>query len=63
MRPDYEVWLVERGRRGGKPYARRYPLGVPLHLARGLYGKLSDLQLREAHNDLTAERRRREENR
>ncbi len=60
---EYETWLVERGRRNGAPYARRHALQVPLALACGLYERLSDLQLREAINDLTAERRRREENR
>lgn len=60
---DYETWLVEKGRRNGETYTRRHALHVPLALARGLYERLSDLQLREAINDLTAERRRREENR
>jgi hypothetical protein len=58
-RPDYEVWLVEKGRRGGKPYTRRHALGVPLNLARGLLEKCSSLQLREAANDIAAERRER----
>lgn len=56
---DYETWIVEKGVRGGKPYARRHPLQVPLLLATGRYEKLSDLQLREARNDLDAEHRRR----
>jgi hypothetical protein len=58
---DYETWLVERGTRNGEPYVRRHALHVPLLLARGLYERLSDLQLREVTNDLLAERRRRNE--
>ena len=58
---DYETWLVEKGKRNGATYTRRHALQVPLNLARGLYHKLSDLQLREAVNDLSAEQRRREE--
>jgi hypothetical protein len=56
----YETWLVEKGTRLGKPYARRYDLAVPLDVARGRFERLSNLQLRELINDLLAERRRRE---
>jgi hypothetical protein len=54
----YETWCGEKGTRNGKPYARRYPLAVPLAAARGQYEKLSNLQLRELINDLLAEQRR-----
>jgi hypothetical protein len=56
---DYEVWLVERGRHNGKPYARRHELTIPLNLARGRLEALSDLQLREALRDLNHEHDRR----
>lgn len=62
-REEYEVWLVEKGRRGGKPYTRRHALAVPLNMARGLLEKCSNLQLREQANDIAAEQRRREERR
>lgn len=57
---DYETWVVERGVKLGEHYVRRHPLHVPLNLARGLYERLSDLQLREVTNDLLAERQRRD---
>jgi hypothetical protein len=57
---DYETWITEKGTHKGKPYARRWDLKVPLNVARGLYHKLSDLQLREITNDLLAERKRRD---
>lgn len=56
---DYETFAVRVGRRHGKRYAERRALQVPWELARGNYGKLSDLQLREAINDLAAEAARR----
>lgn len=52
---DYEVWVTRKGRRHGKPYAERRRLQVPFALATGRYEQLSDLALREAINDLTAE--------
>jgi hypothetical protein len=57
---DYETWVTRRGRRHGRPYAERKPLNVPWELARGNYGALSNLQLREAINDLAAEAERRD---
>lgn len=56
---DYETWVARKGRRHGKPYGERKPLAVPWNLARGNYEALSDLQLREALNDLGAEAARR----
>ena len=55
----FEVYIVAIGRRDGQRYADRLPLNVPLDLALGRLEELSDLQVREALNDLAAEQERR----
>jgi hypothetical protein len=61
LKADFEAWIVVKGSRHGKRYAERKVLNVPVELALGLYEKLSDLQVREALNDLIAEDERRRE--
>lgn len=56
----FETYIVVIGQRLGQRYAERKPLNVPLDLALGRHEDLSDLQLREAIQDLTVERKRRE---
>jgi hypothetical protein len=54
-----ESWIVEKGVRKGKPYAKRHHLHVPIDLATGHLERLSDLAVREAIKDLQAEQERR----
>lgn len=56
-----EAYIVALGEKNGKRWAERLPLHVPVDLARGWYEGLSELQIREAINDLLAEQMRREE--
>ena len=57
----YEAIITVTGVRAGKRYYEDYALQVPVDLARGLYEKLSDLQVREFIHDLQAEQQRRAE--
>jgi hypothetical protein len=57
----YEAHAVKVGQREGRRYAERQQLQVPYDLAIGRLERLSDLQVREAVNDLLAEQRRRKE--
>lgn len=61
METPIETYVVAIGEKDGKRWAKRYPLNVPLDLARGRYEELSDLVVRETINDLIAEQLRREE--
>ncbi len=56
----YETFVTRIGRRHGKRYAERRRLQVPWELAHGNYEALSDLQLREALNDMKSEFARRQ---
>lgn len=57
----YEAYIVVIGRRDGVRYADRKPLNVPVDHATGSLKGLSDLQLREAAQDLAVEQERRNE--
>lgn len=56
-----ESYIVTIGSAGGQRTAERRPLHVPVELATGQLERLSDLAIREAIKDLTAEEARRQE--
>lgn len=59
MKDSYETYVVEIGHQQGKRYARRTALKITLDHALGRLERLSDLQLREALQDLQVEQERR----
>jgi ACT domain-containing protein len=56
---DYETYIVEIGHKQGRRYSKRHPLHIPLDVATENYEALSDLEIRNVINDLTAEQLRR----